>query len=139
MKLLLNRTVCGAVSTIGTLTIEGDDFTCYTCEDMDRKLEDGGVKVKGETCIPRGTYQVVISFSNRFRKPLPILLGVSGFEGIRIHPGNTAADTDGCILPGLEVSHDGTSVLQSRDAFNALFARINKALDAGEPVTIEVK
>ena len=77
-------------STIGKLVVD-DTFFCYTLEDKDRYLEtnpDG--KVYGETAIPRGKYQVVIDYSQRFKRELPRLLHVPGFEGVRIHPGNYA-------------------------------------------------
>lgn len=136
MKLILHRSIFTERCTLGTLTVNGDDFRCFTCEDVDRKLENGGEKIPHETCIPRGEYAVVINFSNRFQRKLPLLIGVPDFDGIRIHPGNTAADTEGCILPGLEVGHD--SVLHSRDAFAALYTRIAAAFEAGEAITIEV-
>ena len=136
MKINLYRSQCGARFTIGELTIDGDDWRCYTCEDIDRRLEIGGEKIPAQTCIPRGIYEVVISLSNRFKRPLPELLKVPHFTGIRIHPGNTAADTEGCILPGLEVGTFG--VLQSRDAFAALYTRIAAAIDRGERVLIHV-
>ncbi len=71
-----------------------------TLEDPDRKLEDGGVKVDGDTAIPRGRFQLALTYSNRFGKIMPELLHVPGFSGVRIHGGNTEADTHGCILLG---------------------------------------
>ena len=94
-------------------------------------------KVKGETAIPAGTYQVIISHSNRFKRELPLLLNVPGFEGIRIHPGDTAEDTEGCILPGKRIGEN--CVLDSRTAFNELFATLEAALDDGETIHIEVR
>src|SRR4051794_1532912 len=81
-------------STIGDLFIN-DQFECFTLEDVVRP-----VKIKGMTAIPAGIYEVVINFSERFRKLLPLLLNVPTFDGIRIHPGNTDKDTEGCILVG---------------------------------------
>ena len=88
------------------------------------------------TAIPTGTYNVVITPSNRFKRDLPLLENVPGFTGIRIHPGNTAADTEGCILVGK--GHSTRSVTDSRAAFNDLFNRIRAALDRLEVVTMEV-
>lgn len=136
MKLILHRSIFTDHATLGTLTINGGEFRCFTCEDVDRHLENGGEKIHGKTCIPRGTYAIVVTFSNRFQRKLPLLVGVPEFEGIRIHPGNTAADTEGCILPGLEVGHE--SVLHSRDAFAALYTRISAAFERGEAIEIEV-
>lgn len=96
-----------------------------------------GPKVYGETAIPAGTYNVVITPSQRFKRDLPMVENVPGFQGIRIHPGNTAEDTDGCILVGKAKGPD--SVTDSRAAFNELFPKIKTALDAGETVTLEVR
>lgn len=131
--MLLERTWCGPKCTIGTLSIEGRN-ECFTLEDVVRA---DGVKVYGETAIPSGTYQVIVSYSQRFKRDLPLVVDVPGFTGIRIHPGNTAEDTDGCILVGLGKGPD--YVTESRAAFNILFPKIEGALDRREPVTLEVK
>ena len=133
MKLELVRTMCGAVCTIGDLYVDGT-HTCYTLEDV---VRPDGEKIYGETAIPYGRYRVVVTFSNRFQRDLPLLLDVPNFTGIRIHPGNTAADTHGCILPGME--RHGDTVTHSRVAFTALFADIRDAIEQGEEVWIEVK
>jgi hypothetical protein len=106
-------------STIGELTIDGK-FECYTLEDKERD-----VKIKCETAIPKGTYKVIINQSNRFKKLLPLLLNVPNFEGVRIHPGNTNHDTEGCILVGRTRSKD--FIGQSRKAFATLFAKMKEA------------
>lgn len=92
--------------TIGKLYIDGVYF-CDTIEDKDRGLDDSMEesvikerKVYGETAIPMGTYKVEITYSPKFKKNLPLLIGVKGFEGIRIHSGNTAKDSLGCIIVG---------------------------------------
>jgi hypothetical protein len=99
MELKLIRETFTEKSTIGSLYVNGI-FFCYTLEDKDRKLEPGGVKEYAKTAIPRGKYKVVLSFSNRFKKYLPELINVPQFAGIRIHPGNTADHSEGCILVG---------------------------------------
>lgn len=131
MELHLKRLIKKQESTIGELTIDGK-HECYICEDVDRHLAQDmplaaikSVKVAGQTAIPYGRYEIAITFSNRFQKPLPLLLDVKGFDGIRIHPGNTAADTDGCLLPGQ--THTDTSVDISREAFANLFDKIKAA------------
>ena len=136
MKLLLAREVFTDKSTIGKLYID-DKFQCYTLEDVDRKLESGGVKIKAQTCIPRGTYRITITLSNRFKKPLPLLHNVPQFEGIRIHAGNTDANTEGCILLGTTRSTD--FIGGSRLACDEVFAKLQKALNNKETVMIEVK
>lgn len=135
MKLVLDRFEFTDRSTIGTLTC--DKFSCFTLEDCDRYLEDGGEKVYGETAIPRGTYKVIIDYSQRFKKELPRLLDVPGFEGIRIHPGNAPEDTEGCILVGS--SYKDNWVGNSRATFTWLFDIIESALECGNDVEIEIK
>lgn len=132
MNLKLVRDLHGPECTLGKLYLDGI-FECYTCEDVERPNAE---KVSGKTAIPRGVYRVVITPSVRFKRDLPLLVDVPNFAGIRIHPGNTAADTEGCILPGAVRSDD--RVGQSRDAFAELFSKIRSAIAAGEHVDIEV-
>ena len=131
MKLQVVRFMCGATCTIGELMVDGE-HECWTLEDVVRP--EGAPKVYGETAIPYGTYPVIVAYSNRFQRDLPLLVGVPDFTGIRIHPGNTAADTHGCLLVGR--SHTGGSVTESRLAFDALFPKIRDAIKRGEKVTI---
>lgn len=133
MNLLLERDVCARDCTLGKLSIDGA-FSCYTVEDV---VRPEGEKIHGRTAIPSGRYRVVITHSPRFNRNLPLLLDVPNFEGIRIHAGNTAADTEGCILPGFKRTANG--VAESRLAFEALYSRIAKALDAGAEVWMEVR
>src|SRR5947207_2810219 len=121
MLLRLHRQWFTSNSTIGELTVDGQP-ECFVLEDPYRA---DGVKVPGATCIPRGLYQIQITFSNRFQRELPLLLHVPGFEGIRIHPGNKPADTEGCLLPGKTRMIDFVS--QSREAFNSLFEKLQDA------------
>lgn len=119
MKIEVKRLYKTENSTIGELKIDGK-FECYTLEDKERD-----VKIKCETAIPKGTYKVIINQSNRFKKLLPLLLSVPNFEGVRIHPGNTNHDTEGCILVGRTKSKD--FIGQSRKAFESLFAKMKEA------------
>ena len=95
MKLEVIRHAFKPTYTIGKLYIDGKYF-CDTLEDVVRK----GPKVMHETAIPAGTYEVILNMSPRFKKVLPRLLNVPGFDGILIHAGNTSKDTSGCILVG---------------------------------------
>jgi len=119
MLLLLHRRIFNEENTIGDLYIDGN-WQCYTLEDKDRYLEDGGEKVPKKTAIPRGTYKMVLDESIRFKKVLPRILAVPQFTGIRIHSGNTEADTEGCILVGMRKAPDSKSILQSRLALGFL-------------------
>lgn len=130
MKLRLTRDICGATCTHGKLYVDGE-FACFTLEDTVR-----AVKIPGETAIPAGVYDVEITMSNRFKRLLPILLDVPNFSGVRIHPGNTAEDTEGCILVGNNRTTD--SVLNSRAAFNALFLRMQAAIEDGQAIKLEI-
>jgi len=142
MELELTRSARTNRSTIGELTINGA-FECFILEDKDRGLRQGmtiselmALKVKTKTAIPTGRYEIVVSFSDRFQKMLPLLLDVPVYEGIRIHPGNTDEDTEGCLLPGKTKSAD--AVTNSRIAFTALFDKIQAALQR-EKIFITVK
>ncbi len=124
--------------TFGQLFVDGAK-QCETLEDPVREVEGATVdnwKIKGDTAIPRGRYRVIVNHSNRFKRDLPLLLNVPGFEGIRIHAGNTEADTEGCILVGTK--RPATSILESRIAFNELFADIQEALANGEQVWMTI-
>ena len=131
MKLLLERIQLDWDVTIGQLSVDGR-FFCWTCEDPVRD----GFKVPGDTAIPYGTYTVEISWSPRFRRPLPMVLNVPGFRGIRIHPGNTAMDTEGCILPGCDRLPKGVG--RSRQAFADLYRLLDEAGQRKETVTLEI-
>lgn len=131
MKLVLEREWTLLDRTIGRLFMDGV-FVCYTCEDTVRE----GPKVEGKTAIPYGIYKIIINLSKRFKKMMMLLLGVPDFSGIRIHAGNTEADTNGCILVGFE--KDSTGVYESRKALKLLQSEVQKALNLGEEVTIEI-
>jgi len=137
MKLKLQRFICTPDFTMGNLFVD-DDLECLILEDPDRRLEDNpDAKVYGKTCIPRGTYEVILSWSNRFKRILPLIVGVHGYTGVRIHPGNDVEDTDGCLLTGTAVGQTGT-VINSRRAFDKLFAKLEQAEEYGESITIEI-
>ena len=125
--------------TIGKLYIDGEYF-CDTLEDKDRGLTDSmfvseisKIKIKKETAIPTGTYKVTITYSNRFKKNMPLINDVKGFEGIRIHSGNTNQDTEGCVLVGFNKVKG--NVINSRDTYNKLFSVLSKSNN----ITITIK
>ena len=100
MKLTLTRIAKRADYTIGRLEDENGVKICDTLEPTWRNYKGGELKVPRKSAVPEGTYQVVVTKSKKFGKYLPLLVGVPGFEGIRIHSGNTVNDTEGCILVG---------------------------------------
>lgn len=124
MTLRLIREPSKYGATLGVLFVDGA-FECFTCEDVMREQPGQPVakwKVPGETAIPSGRYRVAISMSPRFKRRLPEVLDVPGFDGIRIHAGNRSNETEGCILPG-RTRGDGM-VMESRLAFERLYARL---------------
>ena len=101
MELTLTRTTRRRGYTEGVLTDENGKRLADTLEPQWRALAKGEKKVAGKTAIPEGTYDVVVTKSPRFGTYLPLLVGVAGFEGIRMHAGNNAEyDSEGCILLG---------------------------------------
>jgi len=147
MDLILSREPSGARATLGKLCLgTGGDgaFICDTLEDVVREpagWQPGDPimewKVPGETAIPAGRYRVTITHSAHFGRDLPLLEGVPGFDGVRIHSGNTAADTEGCILTGKRMGP--ATVVESRKAFLDVYLRIKDELDAGREVWISVR
>ena len=152
MELILTRIAKRKTYTIGRLYIQKhvDDeylagtekeYFCDTLEPTWRDYEHGAYKVKGRSAIPEGRYAVVISYSPKFKQWLPILLGGPEFnrkwQGIRIHAGNTAADTEGCILVGK--NREVGKVLDSRIWLHRLKQKIVEAKDKGEAVWITIK
>lgn len=140
MKITLKRIALKDTYTIGKLYIDGEYF-CDTLEDKVRDLNKNGVfdngekKIYGETAIPYGTYNVKWTYSNKFKKYMPLIENVPSFAGIRIHSGNTNADTQGCVLVG-ENKAIG-KVLNSKNTVNKLYPIIQKACKNGS-VTIEI-
>lgn len=141
MKLTLKRIALRPTYTIGKLYID-DAYFCDTLEDTVRdinksgKFDNGEQKIKGKTAIPYGTYEIKWTYSPRFKKYTPQLMNVPSFEGIRVHAGNTSADTEGCLILG-ENKQVG-KVLNSRATINKFYPIIKEACSNGK-VTIEVK
>lgn len=142
MNIILNRIAKKAKYTIGKLYIN-DQYFCDTLEDTDRGLTQsmteqqiGSKKVYGETAIPTGTYRIIISYSNKFKKQMPLLLNVPGFAGIRIHSGNTEKDSLGCIIVGKNKAVG--KVLESRDTYSKLFSILQEA-NKKETIKITIK
>lgn len=133
MELEIKRHNSTDQSTAGELYINGV-FACYTLEDVVRPE-----KIPGQTAIPSGKYRVEVNWSNRFQKFMPILLNVPNFTGVRIHSGNTAADTEGCILVGLARAVETPNFLgDSRRAYDQVFPQIAAAHDRGEDIFLTI-
>jgi len=126
--------------TISEFYINGER-KYYIMEDKDRQLEIGGcaTKIAKQTAIPRGTYKVIIDFSQRYQRDMPHVLDVPCFTGIRIHVGNYDGDTEGCLLIGLGYeTKPEFMVTNSKKAFDEFFPILKDALNNGEEVTLEV-
>lgn len=138
MKLKLVRKWRKETYTIGDLYVDGKWF-CNVIEDRDRGLCDDmplkeikTKKVYGETAIPYGTYKVKITYSPKYKKFMPLIEDVKGFSGIRIHSGNTAKDSLGCIIVGKNTKVG--MVTDSRNTYNKLF----KMMDGKDNIFITI-
>lgn len=154
MKIKVERRWPKPTYTIGRLYIDGI-YYCNTLEDRDRGLKQSDPllyiqkrKIAGETAIPKGTYGVAMNVTSpkyagvawywQFcRGKMPRLLNVPGFDGILIHPGNTALDTLGCILVGKNTKVG--RLTESKETFKALYKLMEKAAKKGEEITIEIE
>ena len=154
MKLEIERKWPKATYTIGRLYVDGVLF-CNTLEDRDRGLKQSDNldyiktrKVYGETSIPKGTYTVSMNVTSPkyaavswywqlCKGKMPRLRDVPGFDGILIHPGNTALDTLGCILVGKNTKVG--QLTESKATFKALYKEMKKASDRGEVIEITIE
>jgi hypothetical protein len=136
MELQVKRHWFTEKTSIGILKVN-DTWFSFTLEDA---LRAEGVKVAGATCVDAGYYRLVLDYSNRFQCVMPHILDVPRFLGVRIHAGNKAEDTEGCILLGLERDplHQPDRILRSRDAFNALMVLLKAAADKGEEIWLTI-
>ena len=142
MELRLERKYRSNNYCIDKLYINGKYFS-DALEDPDRGLTDTmsleeiqKIKIKGNTCVPYGTYNVTITYSPRFKKNLPLINNVKGFEGIRVHNGNTPQDSSGCVLLGFNKVKG--RVVDSKVTVNKFIDIVQKALNKGEKVTITI-
>lgn len=143
MELLVERKWKKPTYTIGRLYADGVFFS-NSLEDRDRGLTQGmaaadikAIKVPGETAIPTGRYRVRMGYSPKFRRKLPRLYDVPGYTGILIHAGNTAKDSAGCILVGLNTVVG--AITNSRATVERLVAKIEEAERRCDEVWITVK
>lgn len=149
MELRLDRIFRTSKATIGELYVNGVHL-CDTLEDVVRPLPKtcpntpNGLncgckeKVYGKTAIPAGTYEVKLTYSNRFKQVMPEILAVPHFLGVRLHKGNSSIDTDGCILVGTWDGMKEDWISNSTVAYNKLMPLLRKAVDNKEKITITI-
>jgi hypothetical protein len=133
MELVLARMYFGNKATIGQLEkgVEQDSVStlqriCYTLEDFDRG-DDMSKKVFGETAIPAGRYEILITPSPAFNdQMMPLLIGVPNFTGVRIHWGNNHKNTKGCPLVGLDKDLNKWTLGRSMEAYKILFPMLQQ-------------
>ena len=140
MKLKVVRETKNDVCTIGSLFIN-DVFFCYTLEDKDRGLKQSdsllfiqAKKIFGLTAIPSGFYKLTVNQSPKFKRMLPRILDIKGFDGVLLHRGNSANDSLGCILIGYKKGEN--SIFESTKAETDLVNRL--LLHNNEVHTIEI-
>lgn len=134
MQLKLNRIFKTNTFTIGELYINEK----YVMDTLEDRVRPEGEKIYGKTAIPEGIYEMVLSYSPRFKKILPEILNVPNFTGIRIHCGNSSADSSGCILVGTWDGEKEDWISDSKIAFNELMSLLQKAADNKEKVAITI-
>lgn len=142
MEIQVNRIARRDGYTIGRMSLNGEYF-CDTLEDTDRSLNAAmsldeilSKKRKGITAIPTGKYDVILTFSPRFKRVLPLLLSVKGYEGVRVHVGNTTEDTEGCLLVG-ENKVKG-QVINSRATLEKLMSVLLECEKRKEKISITI-
>lgn len=142
MRVTLRRIAFKDKYTIGRLYINGVYF-CDTIEDKDRGLYDWQSveyilekKIKHETAIPYGMYKLLWSYSSKYKRLMPEITGVKGFSGIRVHSGNTAEHSSGCVLLGY--NKKAGMVLDSRKVCKKFDEIVEGYYKKGEPMTFEI-
>lgn len=135
MKIEVNRIFKASNYTIGELSVNNN----YVCDTLEDKVRVDGEKVYAETAIPTGTYTLVLSYSNRFKKVMPEILNVPNFSGIRIHCGNSSKDTEGCLLVGKWDGKTENWISDSKSSYNKLYPLLEEAFNKKENITITIK
>jgi len=125
MEIRIERDTYTPQATVGKMYID-NEFFCHTLEDTVRPI---GIKVKHHTAIHEGRFKVVLTYSNRFKRDMPLIMSVPLFKGIRMHGGNTHYNTSGCPLVAYNRLADDK--IQGT-AEKELTEKIKLALEVGE-------
>lgn len=135
MYIIVNRIFKASTYTIGELSVNNK----YLCDTLEDRVRPEGEKVYGETAIPAGTYTVILSYSNRFKKIMPEIQNVPNFTGVRIHCGNSSKDTEGCLLVGKWDGKTENWISDSKNSYNKLYSLLEEAFNKKENITITIK
>jgi hypothetical protein len=133
MKILINRWAFKAGYTIGKLYADN----IYICDTLEDCVRTEGIKIYGKTAIAAGKYLSNLTWSARFQKYLPEIFNVPHFTAVRIHAGNTAEDTEGCILVGKNQSVG--KVLESKQTIEKIIVLWKEAINKNEIIEVEIK
>ena len=136
MLITFKRTTYTKNSTVSKLLVENKQIG-WGIEDVVRPAK--GKKIWGQTAIPAGRYQCVITWSPKFQRKMPLLVGVPGYEGVRIHWGNDETASEGCLLvgKGYDMKHPDW-ISESRDMFAILYPQIEQTLNTKREVWVDV-
>jgi len=144
MELLIKRKTFLEDTTLGEMYIDGVYFS-HTLEDKDRGYNENTPKsvieknkVVGSSAIPYGRYRVIMSYSIKLKRYLPLLLDVPLGKGIRIHSGTSKDWTSGCPLVGFKVKKDKLVLQSSKDAEKKLVDILDVA-NKKEPLYITIE
>lgn len=141
LVILVDRTVVVEDVTMGTIYVDGDRF-CYSLEDPIREVVTANgwtwrpdLKIPGKTAIPSGKYVTTVTYSNRFRRRMPLLLNVPDFTAIRFHGVNDVDDTEGCIGMGRQWDIEKSRVFNTANLVPELVTFIDAAERRGKVIT----
>ena len=154
MDILIERIYNCVNYCIGHLYVDGS-YVCDTLEDCDRMLDESMTlkeikdrKIKDKTAIPTGHYNILMNvvspkYSQReyymkvCKGKVPRLEYVKGYSGVLIHVGNSAVDTSGCLLVGLNKVKG--KVINSKMCFENLYNKMNVAYRIGEKISLTIR
>ncbi len=141
LQLKIKRKIFKNAYTIGRWSADGVDMGCDSLEDTRRFLNQGGTKIAGKTAIPAGTYEVIMSYSPRFRREMPEIIGVPQFTGLRIHSFNESKETEGCLAGGIHNPNynGGDWISNSKYWTGIIEARIVEAIGNGDKVFLTIE
>lgn len=130
MRITVERFLFEDETTLGILKVDGK-FHCFTLEDIPRHA-----KIKGQTCIACGEYEIELTSDNKWKRLMPLLKNVKDFIGVYIHWGNKKEDTEGCLITGTSIGNT-KEVIGSKIAFESLMEKI-LAVWGKEKITIVI-